>query len=109
MPKKTLIERWREEALAPELAQLMAAPVFKRAFEIISEYTEPNDLVVAKLWREDPAHAADKIASIHQMQAGERRVMRMLKFLSEIQPENNGQLPEPFSQYDEQYFETRTK
>lgn len=107
MPKKTLLERWREEALAPELSKLMARPVFKRAMEIISEHTEPNDLVIQRMWREDPDHATDKIASLHQLQAGERRVMRMLKFLTEVTPDGGSKMPDPFQQYDETYFEPK--
>jgi ribosomal protein S8 len=107
MAKKTLIQRWREEGLAPELAHIMQSAVFARAMEIVKEHTEPNDLVIQRVYRENPVHADQIISSMHKMQAGERRVWRMLKWLSEVQPETNGAIPEPFQQYDEQYFEPR--
>ena len=107
MAKKTLIQRWQEEGLAPQLAELMKSTVFQREAEIIQEHTEPNDLVIQRVYRTQPAFADQIIASLHKTQAGERRVFRMLRWLSEGQGMPEGQLPEPFSNVDETYFETR--
>ncbi len=104
----SLLAKWRDDGLASELKTIINSPVFKRALEIIHEHTEPNDLVVQRAYREAPQFAEKIITSLHQMQAGERRVLRMLKFLSEMSQESKvGQLPEPFAHYDEQYFEQR--
>lgn len=104
----SLLAKWREDGLASDLKTIINSPVFKRALEIIHEHTEPNDLVVQRAYREAPQFAEKIITSLHQMQAGERRVLRMLKFLSEMSQESKvGQLPEPFAHYDEQYFEQR--
>lgn len=107
MPKKTLLQRWKEEGLAPQLAELMQSAVFQRAMEIIREHTEPNDLVVRTIYQRNPEFAEKQVASIHQMQAGERRVIRMLQTLSEHMDMPNGQIPEPFAHVNETYFETR--
>lgn len=75
--------------------------------EIIREHTEPNDLVIQRVYREHPQFADQIIASMHKMQAGERRVLRMLKWLCEVRPESGSEVPEPFHHVDETYFENR--
>jgi hypothetical protein len=104
----SLLAKWRDDGLADDLKKLMSSKVFKRALEIIEEHTEPNDLVVQRAYRESPQFADQIIASLHKMQAGERRVLRMLKFLSEMSQETKlGQLPPPFEHITHKYFEER--
>lgn len=104
----SLLAKWRDDGLADDLKKLMSSKVFKRALEIIEEHTEPNDLVVQRAYRETPQFADQIIASLHKMQAGERRVLRMLKFLSEMSQETKlGQLPPPFEHVTHKYFEER--
>lgn len=104
----SLLAKWRNDGLADDLKKLMSSKVFKRAFEIIEEHTEPHDLVVQRTYKENPEYAEKILASIHNMQAGERRVLRMLKFLSEMSQETKlGQLPPPFEHVTHKYFEER--
>lgn len=103
----TLQQQWLEDGLAPQLKQLIESDVFKRAVEVIKEHTEPNDEFIKLVYRSQPEHAEKIIAATHEVMAGERRFLRMLKSLTTVKKDGNGQLPPPFDHYDEQYFEPR--
>lgn len=108
--KQSLLGRWAAEGLAPTLRELLANPVMQRALEIIEAHAEPHDLAIQRMTRELGANAPFAISITHAVQAGERRMLRMLKNLTTIIKQEDAAAvmnTEPFAYITEQYLEQR--
>lgn len=109
--KETVLGAWFRQGKAPLLKELLANPIMKEALEIIEGHTEPNDAILPNLVKDHGANATTVIALIHATQAGERRVLRVLKRLSQ-QPSNestgNTANLQPLDYITETYLEPKS-
>lgn len=107
-PKKlSPITKWFQQGKAPLLKELLSNPLMKEAWEIIMGHAEPNDAILPQLCKDHGVNAPMVISIIHATQAGERRIERMFKRLSEPSPEDiqNAAMAAPFEHIDEKYLE----
>lgn len=109
-PKKlSPLTKWFSQGKAPLLKALLNDPLMKEAWELVMGHAEPNDTILPQLCKDHGANAPTVIALIHATQAGERRIERMFKRLSEPSPEDiqNAGMMEPFAHIDEKYLEPK--
>lgn len=105
--KVSVLAKWYEAGKAPLLRELLANPIMKEALEIVEGHTEPNDAILPNLVKDHGANAPMVISIIHSTQAGERRVLRVLRRLAQPPPEQLDQAVthEPFAHIDEKYLD----
>lgn len=109
--KPTRIEKFRQGDGPARLAEILRDPVMVEALAIIEEKTEPNDSILTGLVRDYKENAPMVVSLIHASQAGQRRVLRLLRSLAHKPQADTDHIDqfniEPFSHIDESYLEQR--
>jgi len=89
------------------LREMMAHPIGQEVLAILEEAAEPHDGTLAEIVKEQGANAPIAISLMHSSQAGQRRVIRVIKALASPRPQQAlSIMAKPAYDYiDESYFE----
>lgn len=109
MKKETKIERWIKNGNPPLLAELLNQPVMRDALEILDEIAQPNDSALLTLAKRLGDSAPFAISMTHATQAGERRMLKTLRYLASASQVDSIASAGFYDHIDEKYLDLRAQ